>query len=314
MASVTALTTVAQNLVPNPSFEEYLECPFSTAELDNQVLDWYSWNQTPDFFHECSNDLESIAGVPANAWGYQMPITGDGYAGVTSFMFIDPNIREYMAAPLLEPLISGESYYVAFHASLYDGGNKTDWVCGTNHIGLRFFKNPNYTSSQALQPDNFAHIDYAEILTDTVGWTRIDDTFTADDDYNWLAIGNFFTDENTTTQIMNETGLCWGMYYIENVCVAVNASDCDYLLSTNVQSIDSHVSLFPNPFYSILNVQSGVSISRIEVFDAIGKMVFTHRTQGSSEVHLDLSILPKGIYMLKVFSNNSFSTHKIIKE
>src|SRR5690606_30479231 len=70
----SSLTGVGQNLVPNPSFEEYLECPFSTVELQNQVIGWYSWNESPDFFYECSNDLAGLAGVPGNVFGYQYPI------------------------------------------------------------------------------------------------------------------------------------------------------------------------------------------------------------------------------------------------
>ncbi len=317
ITSVAAINSLAQNLVPNPSFEEYLECPFSTAELDNQVVDWYSWSDTPDFFHECSNDLDGFAGVPENVWGYQWPMTGSGYAGVSTFMFIDPNLREYMAAPLLESLVIGQSYYVSFHASLYNGGNKVNWVCATNHLGLRFFKDPNYTHfppDQSFQPDNFAHLDYTEILTDSVGWTRIEGTFIADENYNWLAIGNFFTDENTTTQILNDTGLCWGMYYIENVCVAANATDCDYLLSSIDHSLEHDVLMFPNPVSRVLNVQSSKPISQIEVCDAIGNKVSTSAGNQKNEIALDMSFLPKGLYVLRVFSKNSFSTHKILKE
>jgi hypothetical protein len=40
MASVATLTALAQNLVPNPSFEEYLECPFSTGYLNDFLVDW----------------------------------------------------------------------------------------------------------------------------------------------------------------------------------------------------------------------------------------------------------------------------------
>src|SRR5690606_25932355 len=57
-----------QNLVPNPSFEEYLECPYSTAEFHSEVVDWYSFAVTRDYFHSCKNELSGNAGVLENAW------------------------------------------------------------------------------------------------------------------------------------------------------------------------------------------------------------------------------------------------------
>lgn len=317
MASAAALTALAQNLVPNPSFEEYLECPFSTAELDNQVVDWYSWAGTCDFFHICSNDLDGFAGVPLNGFGYQWPITGNGYAGLFTYASTTINDREYMASQLLTPLVTGENYYVVFHASMWGGGNKMHFLCASNHIGLRFFKDPTYSyfpPDQAFVPDNFAHLDYTEILTDSVGWTRIEATFTADDNYNWLAIGNFFTDENTSTLLMNETGTCWSAYYIENVCVALDPADCDYLLSSLSIIPKPKIEIYPNPAYDLVTIRSDQPIDKVEVLDGMGRKVALKEQHGQSSLELSISKLNKGVYVLRAFSKNSFSTHKILKE
>ena len=221
-----------QNLVPNPSFEEYSECPFGVSELQNQVVDWYSWSDSPDFYHECSNDLVGSVGVPSNAAGYQYPLTGSGYAGYIGYVWFVPNGREYLAVQLTEPLEIGVEYYVVFHASLFDGGLEAESWCATNHVGLRFFKDPTYTyDTNKLEPDNFAHLDHSELLTDTMNWTKIDGWVTADQAYNWLSIGNFFTDDNTEVLFLNDEERCFGIYYIENICVATDPAFCDYLLS-----------------------------------------------------------------------------------
>src|SRR5690554_3602237 len=112
-----ATVVIGQNLVPNPSFEEYLECPFSTAELDNQVIDWYSWQMTPDFFHPCSDEMDGFVGVPENVWGYQWPITGEAYAALITYEDHNPGGREYIAAQLNDDLIPGQTYYLMFHVS-----------------------------------------------------------------------------------------------------------------------------------------------------------------------------------------------------
>lgn len=281
------------------------------------MVDWYSWAGTCDFFNVCSNDLEGFAGIPTNVFGYQWPITGDGYAGLISYASTQVNDREYMASELFEPLLIGEDYYVVFHASMWGGGNKMDFLCASNHIGLRFFKDPSYSyfpPDQAFVPDNFAHLDYTEILTDSVGWTRIEATFTADDNYNWLAIGNFFTDENTSTLLMNETGTCWSAYYIENVCVALDPADCDYLLSSPSTAPKPMIEIYPNPAFDLVTIRSDQPIDKVEMVDGMGRKVALKEQRGQSSLQLSISKLNKGVYVLRVFSKNSFSTHKILKE
>lgn len=317
MASVTTLTSLAQNLVPNPSFDEYLECPFSTGYLNDFLVNWYSWAGTCDFFNVCSNDMEGLAGVPLNVLGYQNPISGNGYAGLVTYASTTLNDREYMASQLLEPLTTGESYYIVFHASMWGGGDKMNFLCASNHIGLRFFKDPDYSyfpPENAFQPDNFAHLDYTEILTDSVNWTRIEATFTADDNYNWLAIGNFFTDENTSTILMNETGACWSAYYIENICVSLDPDVCDYLLSSQSVAPKQLIEVYPNPAYEAVTIRSDQPMDKIEVVDRMGRVVAVEEHRGRLTIQISISNLNKGFYVLRAFSNESFTTHKILKQ
>jgi hypothetical protein len=276
-----------------------------------------SWAGTCDFFNVCSNDLDGFAGVPVNGFGYQWPITGSGYAGLFTYASTTVNDREYMAAELVQPLVAGETYYVVFHASMWGGGDKMHFLCASNHLGLRFFKDPTYSyfpPVNAFQPDNFAHLDYNEILTDSIGWMRIEATFTADDNYNWLAIGNFFTDENTSTLLMNETGTCWSAYYIENVCVAVDPTECEYLLSTSSVSPKPLLQVYPNPANEAVTIRSDQPIGKIEVVDCMGRIVVIEEHRRQTTIRLSISNLNQGVYVLRVFSNNSFSTHKIFKE
>lgn len=82
--SCLAISLCGQNLVPNPSFEEYTECPLSVAGLGPVAESWYSWNETPDYFNACSNDIGGNAGTPNNTWGFQWPITGVAYASLAT--------------------------------------------------------------------------------------------------------------------------------------------------------------------------------------------------------------------------------------
>jgi len=315
--SLAVLFSFAQNLVPNPSFEEYIECPFSLAGLENELVDWYSWQESPDFYHSCSNELEALAGVPQNVLGYQWPITGQGYAGVLTFADYLTNVREYMAAPLNSSLVTGESYYVMFYASLCDSSELITRKCATNNLGIRFFKNPSYSffpTSSALQADNFAHLNHNWIITDDQDWTLIEGWFTADDMYNWISIGNFFDDENTSTEILNNQERCTALYYVENVCVASDPADCDYMLSNEDISLKTKsITVFPNPARGLFNVivHSG-NIESIQLFDTLGKEVMYSSHFASKNVTVDVSTFQKGIYVLKVKTNNHFFTQRIL--
>ncbi len=316
ITSVAALNSLAQNLVPNPSFEEYSQCPFGTGNLHTHVDDWVSWQESPDFFHVCSNDLEAIAGVPENAWGHQWPITGDGYAGVYTYIEFDPNIREYLAVPLELPLEIGNTYYMMFYASMYDGASKDLRWCATSNIGMRFFKDPEYTAfppdANPLQPDNFAHLNYAEVLDDYINWTLIEGWFTADDDYNWLAIGNFFTGDQTEINILNDEGACSGIYYIENVCVATGPEECDYLLSANANRPMFNVSIYPNPATDTVRLELPEDgIYEAEWYDVQGRMVkrMQHIRSGQE---INVSTFQKGVYVVRVSNNQFITTIKLL--
>lgn len=317
------LFVIAQNLVPNPSFEEYIECPQGTGELNMQVVDWISWSYTPDFFHPCNNEELGVAGVPENAWGAQEPITGNAYSALFTFADYEENTREYIAAELTEPLIQGVQYYLMFYASMPETIEGLTGIsgppirqCATNNLGIRFFKDPDYSVfppvSNPFIPDNFAHLNYTELITDTVNWTLIDGWFTADDNYNWVALGNFFVDEETDTEIQPGSVACSGTYYIENVCVATSPEECEYLMQIGHQVIDISISAYPNPTNSVVTLQlpQGLHFDW-ELYSSTGQLVqsFNHISNG---YHIDLSSFSKGVYVLRVYNSTSFKTFKVV--
>jgi len=313
----------AQNLVPNPSFEEHEYCPTGMTHLNNSVVDWYSWQETPDYFHTCNNEINGSAGVPANLWGYQWPITGEAYAALYTYGHHSTDIREYMAAPLIQPLILGKEYYVFLHASQYDGGVEWESWCATSNIGLRFFKDPIYSigpNSTPLTPDNFAHLNYSEVLLDTMNWTLIDGWITADDDYNWVAIGNFFDDNQTEIIELNDENRCFGIYYIENVCVATSPEACEYLLQSDTTSsvadvVMPGVQVFPNPVQDALQIvhSSGV-INNVRVYDPLGKLIL-QRNNTTQNITIQTTHWSKGLYIVLVEDENgNQKPFKIIKQ
>lgn len=86
-------------------------------------------------------------------------------------------------------------------------------------------------------------------------------------------------------------------------------------LTTNASVLDfnnNQVTLYPNPNSGIFNVfSSNESVNSIEIFDVHGRVVFS-RTINSNAFDIITESLPKGVYMVRINSEYSSSTKKMI--
>jgi len=125
------LHSTAQNLVPNPSFEQYSLCPVYPGDF--YPLNWNGY-KSPDYFNECDDSLFYVS-VPHNSAGFQYAHTGFAYSGLyaraTSNNYT--NYREIIRTKLIDTLIIGTKYYVSFYASLAEYSN-----CASNKIGALY--------------------------------------------------------------------------------------------------------------------------------------------------------------------------------
>ena len=68
--------------------------------------------------------------------------------------------------------------------------------------------------------------------------------------------------------------------------------------------------IYPNPASDIIYLDSdGNKITKVEIIDAFGKQVHSSFNQSS----MDISWLPEGIYLIKVYINNDIQERKLIK-
>lgn len=309
-----------QNLVPNPSFEEYLECPQGTADFQTQVVDWYSWQETPDYFNACNNTELGTAGVPTNAWGYQYPVSGSAYAGLITYVHYLENGREYIACPI-DQLTIGISYYVMFYVSNCDNGSTIEWSCATNHLGLKFFKDSSYSfNSNPYTPENTADIEFNEMFTDTTNWHLVEGWFTADQAYNWIALGNFYDDDHTDTLQLsnpnNQLNECAAVYYIDNVCISANPADCHYLLGSRAHEFEVSIDVYPNPTNGELSISSNtLQIENITVYSVLGKLIYQKHEHENKIVQLTIGQWASGIYIIEIeLDDGIFYQTKILKK
>jgi hypothetical protein len=103
-------TKAQDNLVLNPSFEDFSTCPTINTPFLTDF--WFSPNiATPNYFNACSIDM----GVPSNIVGYQLARNGIGYGGI---IITTSTWREYISCQTISKLKRNKKYCVSFYVSL----------------------------------------------------------------------------------------------------------------------------------------------------------------------------------------------------
>ena len=225
----------AQNLVPNPSFEDTVQCPWTDSGIGyGYAANWFQ--PTPgssDLFHTCSWS------VPQNFFGFQLANTGDAYAGLYTF-YNDTNwtsYREYMSVRLIDSLLSGVNYYVSFYIS------RADSMHYASQVGLLL-------SDDSLNSGNWTNLNYTAqcetptYVIDKTNWTKVECVYTANGGEKFLTIGNFRNDLNSDTTSTFDGGLDWNTdyiaayYFIDDVCISTDSNICN--VSVGIQEIISN--------------------------------------------------------------------------
>lgn len=202
---------LAQNLVPNYSFETIASCPVGFGGAGPTLATpWVAPTLgTPDIFNACSTN--AITDVPINFFGNQPASTGDGYAGfyckLTTFEY-----REYIQAQLTEPLEAGVWYYVSFLVSVAEYG------CAVEQIGAYFSVGPISSNSNVhldVIPQIESNFGY---LNDYENWMLISGCFEAQGGEEYITLGNFHGDADTPLD-PDCQGSVVAYYYIDDVQV-----------------------------------------------------------------------------------------------
>jgi len=217
------------NLIKNPSFEQYSECPDQCDEI-KFATGWMSldsvwtppaykyYQGVPEYISLCGS---GCAGMPANYASYNYPHTGNGMA--EAYMYFAPIFndsgytRDYLQGHLTNTLIAGQSYCVTFYVAIEQASQYA-----VNHIGAYFDDGSiDTTTSYHLQSVNDQYhpqiVDTA-IIGDTVHlpnlywtwagkWTKIQGTFIANGTERLMTIANFFDINHTNAiNIYDTTG------------------------------------------------------------------------------------------------------------
>ncbi len=175
------------NLVANPSFEEYSGCPNNTAQIDS-CINWFQPLQfsSTEYFNACCSIPASMGGVgvPSNQKGFQYARTGEAYAGFGSYA--NGLYKEYLEGILIQELEANKSYcaelFYSIPASFYSSFFPLT-------LGFYFSTDSILSTTSITIPVTPQVVE--NTINDTVKWMKINGSFTAGGGEKYLLIGNF---------------------------------------------------------------------------------------------------------------------------
>ncbi|MEM9024440.1 MAG: hypothetical protein AAGB22_11895, partial [Bacteroidota bacterium] len=177
---------MAQNLVPNPSFETASGCPVGLGQVPTLA----SWDLPPnhtgssDYFNACA--ISALADVPTNFVGTQAAADGNAYAGIITYATGFPNYREYLQVQLTAPLVAGDIYNVTFQYSLAEASNYA-----SDDFGVHFSASPLNGGNNFLVINAVPQVTSSDTASDTLAWNQFNESFVATGGEQIMTVGNF---------------------------------------------------------------------------------------------------------------------------
>ncbi len=141
-----------------------------------------------------------------------------------------------------------------------------------------------------------------------------------DGDLIWQSNYGGSLSEQANSIFQNEESIyVTGFSYSNDGDLTENAGDADiWFLKFNFTDLGlnqiskNSLQIYPNPVRDILNIQSDENLKQIEIYDLTGKLIQTYKISEKS-IQLNVEQLNKGVYVVKIITESSSVSKKIIK-
>ncbi|MFZ4401964.1 MAG: gliding motility-associated C-terminal domain-containing protein [Bacteroidales bacterium] len=223
--AITKGQIIGPNLVQNPSFEQYSQCPWSSSQLDYAK---YWFGLSTEYFNVCAPS--GGLSVPYNWAGYQYARTGVAYAGL--IVYVGPPVsgiqtqQESIKNLLKDSLIKNKRYCVDYYISLAEVTLTYATLLNNNivfydSIGTMFSDTVLIDDGYTTPCDNY--VKFTKSLNgsvDTLNWSRISGSVIAKGGEKYLRIGKFYPvnwPPNTKAQFyvyVDDVSVCECAYHI----------------------------------------------------------------------------------------------------
>ena len=300
------------NLVPNPSFETYSQCPDNAGQLD-RATPWFSptyanggIGASTDYLNSCS--AFGFASLPTNAFGFQYAHTGLAYVGFEPFDndLQSPGYREYLEVKLTDSLIVGKNYCISYYVSLSE---ISKFAIGS--LGMYFSTDTLHSFGQNNDPipvipqvENTA----TNYLADTMNWMLVQGNYMAAGGERFIAIGNFRDNASTPFILGGGSSTSWAAYYyIDDISVV----QCN----VGVEELaEATINIIPNPATNQFTIEnSQLRINSIRIDNVLGEEVLRLERIVTSEKAIDISTWKAGVYFVEVETEKGIVRKKVVK-
>lgn len=215
-----------ENLVPNPSFEDYNICPSGiVGRYDRKLVpDWVVPSRgTPDYFNRCG---KTDACVPKNFAGSARANSGVAYCGIILRKnFTRDNkitgekaeiYREYIQAEFNTELVKGKKYRVKFYVC-----NSSNSRFAVDAIGAYIsLERPKATHDEVLEFVPQIENPSGKYISNRDYWVAIEGIYEAQGGEKFITIGNFNNNFSTNYIMMDgKSDFNYAYYYIDDVSV-----------------------------------------------------------------------------------------------
>lgn len=207
------------NMVENGSFEQ-LDGKLKRLGYFEVAKGWKSPTaKKADLFSETV--VGSPVSVPTNDRGYQGALSGQNYAGLLWWSYMDKEPRTYMQTKLKKMLKKDQKYCVRYYTTL---GDLSKYASDQHGV---------YLSKMLVKKDDESSLTYSaqipilktKVYDDLFSWQGVCGVYDAKGDEQYLLIGNFAANEKTnTTKVKRPRGETRpqsnnAYYYIDDVSV-----------------------------------------------------------------------------------------------
>ncbi len=221
------LNAKSQNLVPNPSFENYFNC---SNGLVNNAINWESINNGTPSALLISCQADSYLQTPrqyldACFKSYQTARTGTAYAEFGVYTtFVNSQESGHPACKLLDTLEAGKTYCVTYYVSMWNNARFSLDKLGALFTPTPF---PYYITGTNTPSVAMAGLYTPQVVTtpgvvfeDTLGWEEISGSFTAVGNEAYFTLGDFFLHSQHFIKDSYPAN-CNGLaeYYVDDVSV-----------------------------------------------------------------------------------------------
>ncbi|MEN9522446.1 MAG: hypothetical protein RL065_823 [Bacteroidota bacterium] len=323
----------AQNLIINPGFEENYNSndSFSTQLIFNDTFNQINGICTVKSWMNLSGSMDGywyyhLGDIPSNDQSTSIYPHSDSTM-VGGFEFFhgvggSGHCREIMEGKLAMPLIAGHRYQFGIWVQLFDTISQNDIgkIVGINSFSA-YFSNSfmpfvDYTGNNLPIQNYTPQVQIWQMVTDTQHWVLLQDTFVAAGGEQYVCIGNFKTDAQIQTQLVDSIRNlpAAAYYYYDDVSlIDITPNGVEELGSKKLE-------LYPNPCKDKLLVTGyELLINTIEVTDVLGRIqncsIAQYLIRNTENYQLNTENLPSGIYFIKATdTNGSVSVGKFVKE